>query len=71
MPLFEYRCRDCDELFEWLQSRADDVPTSCPRCGGAHVARQLSVFAVASTRATSAPGPCGSSDCACRRTAGP
>ncbi len=69
MPLFEYRCRDCDLLFEWLQSRADDVPASCPRCGSGQVARQLSVFAVPSTRATSDAGPCGLADCACRRTA--
>ncbi len=69
MPLFEYRCRDCDELFEWLQSRADDVPAGCPRCGGKQVVRQLSVFAVPATRATSSPGPCGSADCACRRAA--
>ncbi len=69
MPLFEYRCRDCDALFEWLQSRADDLPAACPRCGGAQVARQLSVFAVAATRTPSARGPCGSENCACRRAA--
>ena len=66
MPLFEYRCRGCGERFDWLQSRAGDVPTRCPRCGEAAPVRQLSVFAVPSSRAT-APGPCGSDDCACRR----
>jgi putative FmdB family regulatory protein len=67
MPIFEYRCRECGELFEWLQSRADDVPSGCPRCHATEVARQLSVFAVTSQHTTAPPGPCGSADCACRR----
>ena len=69
MPVYEYRCRDCDARFDWLQSRANDVPASCPQCSGTEVARQLSVFAVPSPRAASVPGPCGSTDCACRRAA--
>jgi len=70
MPLYEYRCPKCEVLFDWLQSRPDDVPATCPNCGAAEVTRQLSVFAVPTPRAASAPGPCGSTDCACRRAAG-
>ncbi len=33
MPLYEYRCKVCDHLFEKLQSVKDDEPP-CPNCGG-------------------------------------
>ena len=69
MPLFDYRCRDCASQFEWLQSRAGDDPVACPQCGGAVLDRVLSVFAIPSARAESPAGPCGSAECACRRTA--
>ena len=41
MPLYEFRCRVCDHLFEKLQSVNDDDP-SCPNCGG-EVRRLISV----------------------------
>ena len=31
MPIYEYRCRDCDATFE-VMVRAGDAVT-CPRCG--------------------------------------
>ena len=68
MPIFEYRCAACGAHFEMLQQRADDGTARCPECGGADVTRRLSVFAVAQPRSAPPPGPCGSSDCACRRS---
>jgi len=35
MPLYDYRCRDCDHEFEIQQSMSDDALTICPSCGGA------------------------------------
>ena len=32
MPLYEYRCLTCDNLFEELQSYDADEPV-CPQCG--------------------------------------
>jgi putative FmdB family regulatory protein len=43
MPIFEYKCSSCDELFETLV-RSNSQPT-CPGCGGTYLAKQLSVFA--------------------------
>jgi putative FmdB family regulatory protein len=61
MPLFEFKCRDCDTTFEKI------VPTSttevvCKSCQSDHVEKLLSVFAVGpSSRAGGyEPGPCGS-----------
>jgi putative FmdB family regulatory protein len=42
MPLYEYHCEPCDHIFETLIRKADDI-ARCPQCGGADVAKQLSV----------------------------
>ena len=67
MPLYEYRCPDCDHRFEVLQrlgAGSDEV--TCPRCGREDPARQLSTFASStsggSAGASAAPaagGGCG------------
>jgi len=58
MPLYEYRCQDCDRTFERLVRRGEAV-VSCPHCGGERVERLFSVFA----------RPGGSAGCAsCART---
>ncbi len=46
MPIFEYKCSSCGELFETLV-RSNSQPT-CPNCGGSYLAKQLSVFASSS-----------------------
>jgi putative FmdB family regulatory protein len=44
MPLYEYRCGECEHHFEALApaGRADEEP--CPECGAAGPRRLLSVF---------------------------
>jgi putative FmdB family regulatory protein len=44
MPIYDYRCTDCDERYDKLVRRAEDVVT-CPSCGSEHSERLLSVFA--------------------------
>ena len=34
MPTYEYRCRDCGEDLEVVQSFTDDPLATCPSCGG-------------------------------------
>ena len=68
MPIFEYRCVPCGERFEALQSHSGDAAPGCPRCGARRVERLLSSFAVLNPRPEPAKGPCGSPDCACRRS---
>ena len=34
MPTYEYRCKDCGEHLEVVQSFKDDALTTCPNCGG-------------------------------------
>lgn len=34
MPLYEYRCDDCAEVYEILQKVTDPPPRACESCGG-------------------------------------
>lgn len=72
MPLYEYRCRECDARFELRRPMDDaDAPVTCPT-GHEAGRRLLSVFAAAgratssSSDAPAAPmaGGCGAG-CAC------
>jgi putative FmdB family regulatory protein len=44
MPIYDYRCTDCDERYDQLVRRAEDV-VACQSCGSEHSERLLSVFA--------------------------
>jgi putative FmdB family regulatory protein len=35
MPIYEYKCGACAEVFEYSQRMADDPKTVCESCGGA------------------------------------
>lgn len=67
MPIFEYRCGQCDRRFEALLSRAEaEHPQPCPACGAPVGGkdrpedRLLSVFAASGTdRQPAAAGGCG------------
>lgn len=69
MPIYEYRCRQCETRFEKLLLRTtEDV--ACPSCEGSSVEKLLSAFAVVTGThrrplpATCAAGPCGRDACA-------
>ncbi len=70
MPIYEYRCSDCDVKFEKLVplSRADEQPP-CPQCAGENTRKLLSTFAAVrgssngfaeSASSPSSGGGCGS-----------
>jgi putative FmdB family regulatory protein len=45
MPIFEYKCRKCDETFESFNQRASAIkPPVCPSCGSKDAERLVSVF---------------------------
>ncbi len=47
MPLFDFRCRSCDAVFEALV-RGESAPT-CSVCGGAELERLVSLPAIRSS----------------------
>jgi putative FmdB family regulatory protein len=52
MPIYDYRCRACDETFDVLVRRQDETVT-CPACDAAEPERLLSVFAGMGASSTS------------------
>lgn len=35
MPIYEYRCKECHQIFEeWVRHAGDDAPHQCPICDG-------------------------------------
>jgi putative FmdB family regulatory protein len=62
MPIFEYRCQSCGNLFEKIVYGA--AVASCPSCGGADLEKLISSFAVSSassaeSRSFDTPAACG------------
>jgi putative FmdB family regulatory protein len=60
MPIFEYRCRNCGNIFESIEF-SSSTPSVCKKCESSDVERLLSVFAVAGgpDKAETESGPCG------------
>jgi len=43
MPLYEFECETCGEVFEVLMKRDEDFP-KCPKCGSSEVIKIPSIF---------------------------
>ena len=41
MPIYDFACSACGHSFERLQKLSDADPNTCPECGKASVARQV------------------------------
>jgi putative FmdB family regulatory protein len=63
MPLFEYICKSCGEVFEQLVTAARKPV--CPHCGSRKLKKQLSSFSAPAAQSF-APPPCGSGTCPAR-----
>ena len=43
MPIYEFKCLECEKFFEWLLVKSDDqVNLACPNCNSAEIERVLS-----------------------------
>ncbi len=60
MPIFEYRCEKCGNVFEEIVSGNRDKKISCPACQSANTEKLMSAIGAISMGKSSA-GPCGSS----------
>jgi len=54
MPIYEYRCRDCDAMFDVLVR--DGTAVTCPHCGSPSLDKLISAPFVSSGRATRQAG---------------
>ncbi|NLW97847.1 FmdB family zinc ribbon protein [Luteimonas wenzhouensis] len=41
MPIYAFRCEQCEHSFDRLQKLSDPDPEACPACGGAQVRREV------------------------------
>ncbi len=61
MPIYEFRCESCQEIFEHLALAAGEVlDLKCPHCGGESLSRVLSTCASVMGEAGSAGAPAAS-----------
>lgn len=45
MPLYEYKCSDCETMFDALRDMSEaDAPITCPNCGSEETQRAVSLF---------------------------
>ncbi|MFP4452577.1 MAG: FmdB family zinc ribbon protein [Desulfobacterales bacterium] len=42
MPIYEYQCEDCKQVFESIVVRSDSEPPACDKCGSRRVIRRIS-----------------------------
>lgn len=66
MPVYDFRCRDCEHTFEaWRPvDRRDDAP--CPECGSANTRRAMPrVYAYVKGAPAAADDGCGAEDGCC------
>jgi putative FmdB family regulatory protein len=52
MPIYEYRCEECDSQFQlFVRSVSRQVETTCPGCGSHKVKKAISLFGLGKPRA--------------------
>lgn len=57
MPIYEYRCQQCGEIYEKLRRIQDaDRDLRCPKCESENVQRMVSAFATGSGGCAPSPG---------------
>lgn len=63
MPLFDYRCKGCGDVFEELvfSPKAEQF-LSCPKCGSKSLERKMAPFAVGRSKPSPRPS-CGGGSC--------
>jgi len=59
MPLFEYKCEICKNIFEELIfTKNDEKELCCPKCKSKDVHKLISLFGVAGTEKKVSAGSC-------------
>ncbi len=55
MPIYEFKCNHCGDVFEHLIFSSDGDETACPTCGGEDTCRLMSSFSSISSKFSECP----------------
>jgi len=71
MPLFEYRCQDCNTKFEVLhKSSVNQEEVSCPECKSSNNKKLLSTFSASMGSSSASGDSCATGNCGLPAPAG-
>jgi putative FmdB family regulatory protein len=56
MPIYEYRCKKCGAVFEFLTGIGKDRSMSCKTCGSSEVEKLISASSFMSAKVKQDPG---------------
>jgi putative FmdB family regulatory protein len=63
MPIFEYRCYDCNSTFELLKNNNNDNHVVCPECKSSNNKKLFSVFSTSQNESRYSDNSCSSGNC--------
>ena len=63
MPIFEYKCSECDSKFEILTKNNDDNKIICPECDSSKVKKLFSTFIASTGSVSYSNNSCTSGNC--------
>lgn len=62
MPIFEYRCSECNSKFELLTTNKNSEHVTCPECKSSKTKKLFSTFS-ASVSASNSTNSCATGNC--------
>jgi putative FmdB family regulatory protein len=64
LPIFEYKCNDCNKFFEILHKSSSNVNgVECPDCNSKDIKKLISVFSPSSSSSPDFSGGCENGSC--------
>ena len=63
MPIFEYRCKDCNTTFEMLVKNNDENEILCPECKSSNNKKLFSAFSTANSSPGQSYDSCATGSC--------
>ena len=63
MPMFEYKCSECESKFEILTKNNDDNKVSCPECNASKVKKLFSSFNASTGSVNYSDNSCATDNC--------
>ncbi|MCF8262397.1 MAG: zinc ribbon domain-containing protein [Melioribacteraceae bacterium] len=65
MPIFEYKCQECDTKFDFLHKSVNNIQSvNCPSCNSENAKKLLSTFSSVGESSGDFGGSCSDGSCA-------